>query len=126
MKILKTLLRLYLKPDQLEDTIHFYETLFGEKNCLHFKYPELGLELAQVDSLLFIAGTDQALTAFKATQATFLVDSIEEWRAWLIRNGATVLKEPKSVPTGINMLVKHPEGTLIEYVEHHVKIDCRF
>lgn len=120
MKILKTLLRIYLKPDQLEKTIHFYESLFGEKSCLRFKYPELGLELAQVNSLLFIAGTDQALTAFKATQATFLVDSIQEWKTWLIKNGAIILKEPKSVPTGINMLVKHSEGTLFEYVEHDV------
>ena len=35
-----------------------------------------------------------------------------------LKSGATLLKEPKQVPTGMNMLAKHPDGTRIEYVQH--------
>lgn len=52
------------------------------------------------------------------TQITFLVDSIDDFRNWLLGAGAVVLEEPKKVPTGRNMRVRHPDGTIIEYVEH--------
>jgi hypothetical protein len=35
--------------------------------------------------------------------------------------GAEIVNGPKDVPTGRNMLVRHPDGTLIEYVEHRHK-----
>ena len=55
---------------------------------------------------------------FRQTQATFLVDSIEDFKSWLLGTGAVILEEPKKVPTGRNMRVRHPDGTIIEYVEH--------
>jgi hypothetical protein len=67
---------------------------------------------------LLIAGEAAALEPFKATQVTFLVDSLSEWRDFLLKSGAILLKEPKRVPTGMNMLAKHPDGTQIEYVQH--------
>ncbi len=96
----------------------FYESLFGERSRVRFAYPEADLELAQVGSLLLIAGSEAALEPFKATQATFLVDSLSECKDFLLKSGATVLKEPKRVATGMNMLAKHPDGTRIEYVQH--------
>src|SRR5436305_482111 len=117
MKILQVLTRIYMSREQLEASVTFYESLFGERSRVRFTYPEVGLELAQVSSLLLIAGSDPALEPFKATQATFLVDSLVEWQDFLLRSGATLLKEPKQVPTGMNMLAKHPDGTRIEYVQ---------
>ncbi|MFB9265617.1 hypothetical protein ACFFWD_21100 [Bradyrhizobium erythrophlei] len=35
--------------------------------------------------------------------------------------GATILEAPKAVPTGRNMLVRHPDQTRVEYVEHRDK-----
>jgi len=32
-----------------------------------------------------------------------------------------VLKPPNPVPTGWNMLVRHPDGMRVEYVEHRDK-----
>src|SRR5690242_12787623 len=117
MKILRILTRVYTSPDNLDQTIAFYEQLFGEKSNLRFKYPEVGLELASVNAVLLIAGSEAALAPFKTTSATFGVDSLLEAREILLQNGATILEEPKTVPTGQNMHVKHPDGTLIEYVE---------
>jgi predicted enzyme related to lactoylglutathione lyase len=118
MKILQVLSRTYLSREQLEASVNFYGSLFGERSRVRFTYPEVGLELAQVGSLLLIAGSAAALEPFKATQATFLVDSLSEWKDFLLKSGATLLREPKQVPTGMNMLAKHPDGTRIEYVQH--------
>lgn len=117
MKIVAVLPRIYLSMEQLEASVTFYEQLFGERSHVRFTYPEAGLELAQVGSLLLIAGSEAALDPFKATKATFLVDSLSEWKEALLKSGATILKEPKQVPTGMNMLAKHPDGTLVEYVQ---------
>jgi hypothetical protein len=46
-----------------------------------------------------------------------LVDSIVDFKVFLIEQGATILEEPKKIPTGKNMRVKHPDGLVVEYVE---------
>ncbi|MDD3247189.1 MAG: hypothetical protein PHF18_10135 [Methanosarcina sp.] len=48
-----------------------------------FEIPQIGLELAQVGDLLLIASSDEALKPFRSMQATFLVDSLDEFRAFL-------------------------------------------
>ncbi len=111
-------IRIYLNPAELDKTIDFYENIFGEKCQLRFKYSEVKLELAMVGYVLLIAGSDEALKPFRNTQATFLVDSLNDFKDKLVHHGAVILKEPQNVPTGINMRVKHPDGTIIEYVEH--------
>lgn len=118
MKILKILTRIYLSSDQLETSVAFYEALFGERCGVRFNYPEAHLELAQVGSFLLLAGPEVVLEPFRATRATFRVDSITEWKDFLLQSGATLLKGPTQVPTGMNMLVKHPDGVCIEYVQH--------
>lgn len=49
---------------------------------------------------------------------TFMVDDIKAFAAHLPTIGATIVEAPKPVPTGQNMLVRHPDQTLVEYVEH--------
>lgn len=121
MKVLNILVRRYLPLESFEEAVAFHETLIGQKARLKFDYREYDLKLAQVASILFIAGTDESLAPFVATHATFLVDDIEGFTAHLPTVGAEVLKPPKPVPTGWNMLARHPDGTLIEYVEHRDK-----
>jgi predicted enzyme related to lactoylglutathione lyase len=118
MKVLNILTRIYLSGEQLETSVPFYESVIGAKCGVRFDYPEAHLELAQVGSFLLIAGPETVLAPFRATQATFRVDSLAEWKDFLLENGATLLKEPTRVPTGMNMLVKHPDGVCIEYVQH--------
>jgi hypothetical protein len=68
------------------------------------------LELAQVACILFIAGMEESLASFIATHATFMVDDIQGFAAYLPTIGAEVLEAPKPVPTGWNKLVRHPDG----------------
>ncbi|MDH2344014.1 MULTISPECIES: VOC family protein [unclassified Bradyrhizobium] len=121
MKILNILTRRCLPLEELDAAVSFYETLIGQKARLRFDYPEYDLRLAQVASILFIAGTEQSLRRFTATQMTFMVEDIEAFAAHLPTVGATILEAPKPVPTGRNMLVRHPDQTLVEYVEHKDK-----
>ena len=118
MKIHKILMRIFVDSRDLENSIHFYEKLFGEKCELKFKYPEKELELAMVGSILLISGSEERLKPFTETKITFLVDSIDEFLEFLTTHDSTILEYPKSVPTGKNMRVKHPDGLIAEYVEH--------
>ncbi len=117
MKINETLTRIYLSPSDLDKSIHFYESLFGQKCDIRFKYPEKGLELASVASCLLISGSADHLKPFRETRVTYLVDSINDFKEFLLGQGATILEEPKLIPTGKNMRAKHPDGLVVEYVE---------
>lgn len=121
MKILNILVRRCLPLDRIDEAVAFHEALIGQKARLRFNYPEYNLKLAQVASILFIAGTPESLAPFIATHATFLVDDIQSYAHHLPSVGAEVLEAPKAVPTGWNMLVRHPDGMLVEYVEHRDK-----
>jgi len=125
MKILQVLTRIYVSREQLETSVAFYESLFGERCGMHESYPEAGIEAAQVGSILLIAGSDQAPGPLKATQANFLVDSLSEWQDFLEKNGATLLDGPKQAPTGMEMRVKHPDGTWIKYVQYNNSVYSR-
>lgn len=117
MKIKQTLNRFYVAD--IEAAIDFYEKILNQECKLRFKYPHEDLELAQIGNILILAGSNEVLKPFRDTKATFLVDSIIDFKNFLLNNGATVIRDLKTVPTGMNMTVKHLDGTIVEYVEHH-------
>lgn len=116
MKILKTLSRLCV--NDLKSAIEFYEELLGTPVSRSIKISQISLEIAQIGDILLIAGSDEALKPFRSTQATFLVDSLDEFKAYLEEKGAKIIRGPTKVPTGRNMTLKHADGSIIEYVEH--------
>jgi predicted enzyme related to lactoylglutathione lyase len=110
------MVRVYVQ--NLDSAVIFYEKLTGTVCRNRFLYSEVGLELAVVENFLLICGTEDVLKPFRATHATLLVDSLHEYKDFLELSGAKIITEPKKVPTGWNMTVKHADGTIIEYVEH--------
>jgi hypothetical protein len=118
MEIYNIINRVFVAPGMMEETISFYEELTGEKAGMRLDYTQMRLQLAQVDRFLIIAGEENDLAPFIRTSLTLLVDSIEEYKNFLEGCGAEILEQPKVVPTGINMRVKHPDGLIAEYVEH--------
>lgn len=119
MKVLKTLPRVYV--DNLDYAVIFYEKLYNTKESIRFKMPVSGLELAQVGDILILCGSEDALKMYRNTRYTLLVDSVEEYKIHLEQAGASIIREPKQVPTGVNMTVQHPDGSIVEYVEHTSK-----
>ncbi len=83
MKTLKILTRVYsVNP---ESDIPFYETLLNVKCESIIDYKEMGLQLALVGNVLIICGTGKDLEPFMETAATFLVDSVEEYKKYLLK-----------------------------------------
>jgi predicted enzyme related to lactoylglutathione lyase len=115
MKILKILTRVY--TGNLDETLKFYEGLTGSKTLRRFPYPAAGLELAQVQDILILAGTEESLRPFRHTVATFLVDSLDDYFQYLAAHGATIIRPPQVVPTGRNKIIRHTDGAVVEYVE---------
>lgn len=120
MKIKQILTRIYV--NDINTAIDFYEKLTNEECANRFEYKQLGLEIARIDNLLIVAGSNDALKQFRNTSATFLVDSVSEFKEFLLKNGAEIVRDIQQVPTGFNMTVKHMDGTIIEYVEHVKKL----
>lgn len=118
MKVKEILSRFYV--NDIEQAISFYEKVLNEKCSSRFKYSQVGLEIARIGNVLIISGSNQALKPFRDTQATFLVDSINEFKDLLLNNGASIIRDLKEVPTGVNMTAKHSDGNIIEYVEHRI------
>jgi predicted enzyme related to lactoylglutathione lyase len=110
--------RVLMPPDRLESAIALYEQLLGTSCDLRFDYPQAGLRLATVGSVLLIAGRDQALEPFRVTAMTLLVASLDDCLERFTALGIDVIAPPKTVPTGRNILARHPDGALVEYVEH--------
>jgi predicted enzyme related to lactoylglutathione lyase len=116
MKIKQVLTRFYTQD--MEGAIQFYETILNEKCSQKFHYEKMKLDLAQVGNLLILGGAEEALKPFRATQATFLVDSVREFKEHLLKNGSEIIRDIMEVPTGMNMTLRHPDGSIVEYVEH--------
>lgn len=116
MKILRTLARVC--TTSLDETVLFYENLTGTITVSRFGMPTIGLELAVVQDILIIGGTEDTLRPFRPTSATLLVDSLDEYHRFLTAHGAAIIRPPQVVPTGRNMIVRHPDGSIVEYVEH--------
>jgi hypothetical protein len=116
MIIKQILTRIYV--NDMNFAIDFYERLTNEKCANRFKYKQAGLEISRINNLLIIAGTDQALKPFKETSATFLVDSVSEFKDFLNRNDTEIIRDIQQVPTGLNMTIKHKDGIIVEYVEY--------
>jgi hypothetical protein len=119
MQVKQILTRVYV--NDLDAAVTFYEQLLNEPCASRFSYAQMNLEIARVNNFLIIAGTEEALEPFKTTQATMLVDSLAEFKAFLLKNEALILRDIQQVPTGFNMTVRHKDGLTIEYVEHHKK-----
>jgi predicted enzyme related to lactoylglutathione lyase len=117
-KILNVLVRRYMPKSELDGALQFYEAVFGQPPRLRFHYERYDLEIAQIGAILIVSGSEENLLPFRSTSATFMVEDLDDWHNELLRLGAVIIDAPKSVPTGRNMRVRHPDGMIAEYVEH--------
>lgn len=120
--ILELQTRVFVAPEQFRPTVAYYKAITGGRCSLHFPFPERGLELASVSSpigsFLIIAGSEAALAPFKGTALTALVADIEAVARRILPLGATMLQPVTPVPTGYQTRYRHPDGLVVEYVQH--------
>ncbi|NEA38422.1 hypothetical protein [Streptomyces sp. SID11385] len=113
MTVLATLARLYV--DDLGTALPAFRALTGEEPRLRFAHRDI--ELAVTGGFLLLAGPPEALAPVRATQATVVVDTLDGVLDRSAREGSEILAPPRAVPTGRNLVVRHPGGAIIEYVE---------
>ncbi|MFD9861502.1 VOC family protein [Streptomyces alboflavus] len=115
----RTLIRVYTPPGTLDSVTAFYERLLGVERDMYFTYPARELTLAVVGSFLLVEATEEVLEPFRATDGTLLVDSADAYLTRLAaEEGTEILVPAHRVPTGTGFTARHPDGTVIEYVEH--------
>lgn len=121
MQVLNILVRLHIPIDDLAKTINFYETLFGQQARLNVIVVPNEFQVVQVANMLLIGATESLLSKVKDIQACYLVDDIQAIARQLIDMGATIKVHLTNISTGSYMIIEHPDGMKVEYVEHKHK-----
>lgn len=122
MNILEAYSRVFVDPNKFDDTIAFYERLTQGQCRMRADYPEVQLQIADVSSphatFLIIAGTPEARRPFETTSLTLKVDSLQVAIHELDTLGAEHIEPVQSAPSGLKTRYRHPDGLIVEYVEH--------
>ncbi|MBA8823766.1 catechol 2,3-dioxygenase-like lactoylglutathione lyase family enzyme [Saccharopolyspora lacisalsi] len=114
----RTFVRVFVGPEELEEATRWYERTLGMDRDLVMPYPEKDLTLHAVGGFLIIGGTPAALAPFQSTTGTLLVSDLEPYLTRFRAEGLTFVQEPFTPPVGRGFTVRHPDGTVIEYVHH--------
>lgn len=117
MLVTDRILRLYTDKEKFESTIAFYENIQGTDCEMRFDIAERDIQGAKIGGVLILSGDKEALDPVRDIQAIFYVDSLGEFEPWLKENGAEIVHGPHSNAFGKNMMVRNPDGLLVEYFE---------
>jgi len=117
MKIYKVFARVYTA--QLEETIAFYEKLTDEKNTgiNEFKGGGMDLKTTTVGNFLLLNGSEEALEFLKRTNDSIVVDSVKEFKEFLLANGGTIVVDEMESSGVTICIIKHKDGLVIEYMQ---------
>jgi len=115
MKILKTYSRVY--TSDLDKTILFYSGLTNQKISQRFKIPDLDVEVAYIGDFIIISGKGEIMNQFRKVHSCCIVENIEKIKAFLVQNNSSVFLDIQTIPSGKNMIIQHPDGMTIEYIE---------
>lgn len=117
MIIYKVFTRTYVRHEQLEAAVKFYEELSGEQCGLRYESDREGIHAAVVQGVHILAGAEAGLYDHPEVRATYLVDRVNEFIDPLLRLGCEIVEEPVRAPQGHSMIVRHPDGLSVEYVD---------
>ncbi|MET7682126.1 VOC family protein [Streptomyces sp. NPDC005423] len=112
MEILGATLRVCV--DDLETAIPFYERLVG---ATALRFERGGVSVAAVGFFLLMSGPEAELEVLRKVAATIAVKDVDEARTVLSGLGARVLAGPLATPAGRNLIARHPDGSVYEYVD---------
>ncbi|MHA5055131.1 VOC family protein [Streptomyces sp. SD15] len=112
MEILGATLRICV--DDLEASVPFYERLAGG-HALRFERG--GVSVAAVGCFLLMSGPEAELDILRKVAATIAVKDVDEAHRVLSESGALILAGPVPTPAGRNLIARHPDGAVYEYVD---------
>jgi predicted enzyme related to lactoylglutathione lyase len=108
--IVRVLARVYV--DDLDDALPLYADLAGEPAVRRFSFD--GMRLAGVGPFLLIEGAAEDVRDRAATLAVRDLDAVQ---AAIANAGGVLLSPPAAGPNGARLVARHPDGTVIEYIE---------
>lgn len=121
MQVLHILVRHHLPLEAFEAAVAFYEQLLDQPARLRLEPMPGQLRIAQVASMLLIGAGSELRERIESIRAAYLVEDLPGWAQVLPTKGAVIVEPISSGSTGSYMVVRHPDGLLVEYVEHREK-----
>ncbi|MFR9676589.1 VOC family protein [Streptomyces sp. TR06-5] len=112
MKIHGTSLRICV--DDLDAAIPVYEKLTGDEAHRFTTGP---VSVAAVGPFFLMSGPEGHVEVLRKIAATIAVEDIDEALADLGAVGAEIIAGPKATPGGRNVVARHPDGAVFEYVD---------
>ncbi|GHF26427.1 hypothetical protein GCM10010218_04080 [Streptomyces mashuensis] len=112
MNILGTSLRVCV--NDLEEGIAVYERLTGAEAV---RFRRGGVSVAAVGCFFLMCGPEAELSVLRKITATLAVTDVDEALADLRAVGADIIAGPLPTPIGRNLIARHPDGSVFEYVD---------
>ncbi|MHB8191519.1 MAG: VOC family protein [Ferrimicrobium sp.] len=114
MAILASFARVYVAD--INEGIALFRRSPEEAPRLRFSRAS-GLELVLVGDVLVLAGSEDVLRHFRATQVTLVVDDLDGALIDAATRHSVLRGGPEHQVTGRNATVGYPGGAMVEYVE---------
>ncbi|MEV0603291.1 VOC family protein [Streptomyces sp. NPDC050315] len=112
MDILGTSLRVCV--DDLDTAIPVYERLTGAEAQ---RFQRGGVSVAAVGCFFLMSGPEAELSVLRKITATIAVSNVDQAVDDLKAVGGQVIAGPLASPAGRNMVARHPDGSIFEYVD---------
>lgn len=118
MKVLDVLVRKDLLIDQLDAATGFYTRLLDAPVGLDLNLLDGQLRIVGIGRMLLVACHPRIRPSIPAADAAYLVSGIDAFHSTLCAMGCRVVVPLSEVVTGRAMVIEHPDGLVVEYVEH--------
>ncbi|WP_144611504.1 hypothetical protein [Bacillus cereus] len=115
MNILAVVPRLYVSD--LQTHLEFYKILLDQETPQEFQMN--GTHVIRFTNLLLIEDLNETIK--NQVAATIVIDDLQKVKKLVFNYNGEMITEPIQVPTGMKMIVRHPDGNIIEYIEPILK-----
>ena len=103
---------------QLIDTVRFYEQLTQARLDMDMDIPEAGVHFVAVGPFLILELNAAQHGLAAQTTVTVLNADLDEAVARQVTAGAEIVQERWTAPVGAGTRLRHPDGLIVEYLEH--------
>ncbi|MFG2530530.1 VOC family protein [Streptomyces sp. NPDC048516] len=119
MDILGTSLRVCV--GDLDAAVGVYERLTGAEAV---RFQRGGVAVAAVGCFFLMSGPEAELSVLRKITATLAVKDVDDAVADLRAVGADIVAGPLPTPIGRNLVARHPDGSIFEYVDRKQEADA--
>jgi hypothetical protein len=100
----------------IDEVLPLYEKLTGVSAQ---RSSRRGLDLAWLGSIVLLSGPSELLAEFRRA-ATLTVVDLQVAVDAVELAGGSIIEGPGPIPGGLRAIVRHPDGSVIEYLEREV------